>query len=95
MNKTKDRVTCLINWLALGVSCHLFSHQSQAEKIEETKYRMVQKLISEVTSLSVSNVLIVTHGFLMTYLKKELINRGFKGENFKKAKNGMIYIYQK
>lgn len=81
-------------WLVLGRTAYLFSHQSQPEKIEETKYR-VQKLISEVTSLSVSNVLIVTHGFLMRYIKKELINRGFKGENFKKAQNGKIYIFQK
>lgn len=81
-------------WLALGRIAFLFSHQSQPENVDETKNR-VQKFLAEVTSLSASNVLIVTHGFLMGYIKKELIKRGFKGDNFKKPYNGRIYVFEK
>ncbi|MEW6623897.1 MAG: hypothetical protein AB1420_12355 [Bacillota bacterium] len=42
-----------------------------------------------------AKVLVVTHGFLMRYIKKELIHNGFVGKEFIKAKHGEIYVFQR
>lgn len=41
------------------------------------------------------DTLIVSHGFTMIFLKKELRKRGFKGVNFRHPRNGKLYIYEK
>ncbi|MBS4535717.1 histidine phosphatase family protein [Clostridium sp. D2Q-14] len=81
-------------WLILGRLAYLFSHKSQPESIDETKVR-VKNFISEIVSLEESNILIVSHGFVMKFLQKELIRNGFKGEKFNRAKNGQIYLFEK
>ena len=41
------------------------------------------------------NVLIVSHGGIMMFLRKELIRRGYHGPNFKVANNGELYVFEK
>ena len=42
-----------------------------------------------------TDVLVVSHGFIMRLIRKELFKVGFKGKNFIKAKNGQLYVYEK
>ncbi len=41
------------------------------------------------------NLLICSHGFVMMFLYKELIKRGFKGDKFNTPVNGRIYLFEK
>lgn len=41
------------------------------------------------------DVLIVSHGFVMMHMQKELFARGFTGERFKTPLNGKLYVYEK
>jgi len=70
----------------------LCSHHSQSETISQTKDR-VRRFISGI--LKEDNLLIVTHGFLMVEIQKELITRGFIGNSFKRAKCGKVYVFEK
>jgi Fructose-2,6-bisphosphatase len=82
-----------ILWNILGRSAWFFSHKSQNEKYLDTK-RRVHDFISEILIIKNNNILIVSHGALMWYIKKELLLRGFSGPNFIKAKNGCIYVFE-
>lgn len=39
------------------------------------------------------NVLIVSHGFVMMFMQKELKKRGFQGKGFSSPKNGVVYTF--
>jgi len=81
-----------IFWLMAGRMAWLCSHQSQTETIKQTKER-VKRFISSI--LEEKNVLIVTHGFLMVQIQEQLIDRGFSGNSFKRAKCGKVYVFEK
>lgn len=81
-------------WLGLGRMGWLLSHHSQPESRIQTTKR-INDFLSQILSLKESNVLLVTHGFLMRLIRKELLNNGFRGERFVKARNGMIYLFRK
>jgi hypothetical protein len=40
-----------------------------------------------------TSIIIVTHGLLMMQIQKELKAQGFRGNNFKAAKYGAIYVF--
>lgn len=81
-----------IFWTISGRLAWHFSHQSQPETISQTKDR-VGRFTSSI--IEEDNVLIVTHGFLMVLIQKELIDRGFLGDTFKMAKHGKVYVFEK
>ncbi|WP_175986674.1 histidine phosphatase family protein [Bacillus sp. Marseille-Q1617] len=70
-----------------------FNHPSQAgskkEVLEKIK-GMVDRVISED-----QDVLIVGHGGVMMFMRRELIKRGFSGPAFRRPANGKVYIFQK
>lgn len=70
-----------------------FSHHSQPETLKHTEER-VEKFISDIIANSEDKVLIVTHGFLMRQIQKELNNRGYYSEIFKQARYGKIYVFK-
>lgn len=39
-------------------------------------------------------LLVVSHGFVMMYLQKELLKRGFKGDKFRLPENGKVYLFE-
>lgn len=41
------------------------------------------------------DILIVSHGGLMIYLREGLMKRGFRGPKFKIPENGQLYIFEK
>ncbi|MDQ0194258.1 broad specificity phosphatase PhoE [Paenibacillus wynnii] len=81
-------------WTLLGRIAWLVSHRSQIEGKQETLKR-IRKFVEQLEILEKPNLLIVSHGALMFYLRKELIKRGYKGKSFIKAKNGMLYTYER
>jgi broad specificity phosphatase PhoE len=81
-----------IFWLLAGRVAWFCSHQSQTETIKQTEERVNRFVLS---ILEEENVLIVTHGFLMVQIQEQLINNGFSGNCFKRAKCGKIYISEK
>lgn len=81
-------------WTIIGRLAWYFSHKSQSEKHLETKKR-VHKFISDILSKYNDNVLIVSHGALMYYMRKELLHNGFTGPSFIKAENGALYTFEK
>lgn len=81
-----------IFWLLAGRVAWLCSQQSQPETKNQTKDR-VKRFISSI--LEEDNVLIVTHGFLMLQIKEQMINMGFRGDEFKKAKYGKVYVFER
>lgn len=39
-------------------------------------------------------LMVVSHGFVMMYLQKELLRRGFSGERFRLPENGKVYLFE-
>ena len=56
--------------------------------------KKISSFVDLLLSKNENNVLIVSHGFVMMYLQKELKNRGFSGSYFKTPINGRIYKYE-
>ncbi|WP_094605537.1 hypothetical protein SPSIL_013140 [Sporomusa silvacetica DSM 10669] len=84
----------ILLWLFLGRMAWMLSDKSQVESKlmfdERLKY-----ILEEIILKEDDDVLLVSHGFLMIFLRKELLKRGFKGPNFKRAENGKIYVFEK
>jgi len=81
-------------WAILGRVAWFFSHKSQVEGRAEALNR-VNTILTQVMASGSKNILIVSHGALMRYLRLELLRKGFRGDNFIKAENGKLYIYEK
>lgn len=81
-------------WAFLGRVAWLGLHKSQIEKRTETKKRAMD-FIESILDYNESNILIVSHGFMMFYLQKALLKNEFRGKKFVNAKHGTIYIYEK
>jgi broad specificity phosphatase PhoE len=54
----------------------------------------INKVLDEAISPDTGNVLIVSHGALMIYMGKELLNRGFRGPKLKYPANGELHVYE-
>jgi len=82
----------LLFWILSGRAAWLLSHQSQPESVSETVKR-VKNFVSKLLS-SDTDVLVITHGFIMRLICNELFKAGFKGRSFIKPKNGELYVYE-
>ncbi len=79
-------------WLVAGRLAWYCSQQSQPETLSQTKDR-VRRFVTGI--LEEGNILIVTHGFLIMQIQKELYNQGFSGKGVTRAKYGEIYVFEK
>lgn len=69
------------------------NHKSQIKhKLESLK--RVEDFITDILSQKLENILIVSHGAIMLYLRKELLKQGFKGPKFKMPQNGLLYVFE-
>jgi broad specificity phosphatase PhoE len=84
----------ILLWLTLGRMAWMLSHKSQIESKLMFQER-VKYILEEFILKDDQEVLIVSHGFLMMFLRKELLKLGFKGPNFRKADNAKVYIFEK
>lgn len=85
-------------WAVSGRVAWLFNHKSQQENKTITKDKVkkfIDLLEKESRKEGLENVLIVTHGFFMYSLQKELKKRGFIGKLIYSPKNGSLYLYKK
>lgn len=83
----------LIGWALLIRLSWLF-HARTRQDIHAAKAR-IGEFLDQALSRDDDNVLIVSHGALMKYLRKELIVRGYRGPNFGHPKNGKLYAFEK
>jgi len=85
-------------WAVGGRIAWYFNHKSQEENKIITKdkvIKFVDELQDEAKKEGRQNILVVTHGFFMYSLQKELKKRGFKGKLITSPKNGVLYLYKK
>ena len=85
-------------WAVSGRIAWYFNHKSQQENkiITQNKAkRFVDILLDEAKKEGSENILIVTHGFFMYSLQKELMKRGFMGKLVYSPKNGILYLYKR
>lgn len=85
-------------WAVSGRLAWYFNHKSQEEiKIitEDKSRKFVDLLLDEAKTEGTENVLIVTHGFFMYSLQRELKKRGFIGKFIYSPKNGVLYLHKK
>lgn len=84
----------MILWVYLGRFAWMLSHKSQLESKANFEKRL-KYIVEEIILKDRDDVLIVSHGFLMYFLRKELLRLGFKGSNFTLAQNGVVYVFEK
>lgn len=84
-------------WAVSGRIAWYFNHKSQQENknitIDKAR-QFIDLLEHDAIEDGKENILIVTHGFFMYSLQKELKNRGFKGRLIYSPKNGILYLYK-
>ncbi|SFC90417.1 histidine phosphatase family protein [Clostridium uliginosum] len=74
------------------------NHTSQEEQKLHTELNaknFVDFLESEAQREGSENILVVTHGFFMYTLQKELKKRGFYGKMVMTPQNGRLYLYKR
>ncbi len=81
-------------WNIGGRVAWLRSHHSQQESLEATKERATV-LISQLEKMKQKRILIVSHGFFLIVLAKQLKENGYTGKRKRKYKNGEIHIFEK
>jgi broad specificity phosphatase PhoE len=87
----KMKLPLFIHLLAIRLAWW-FNHQSQAVSKKEVLEK-INKVIDRVISEN-QDVLIVGHGGVMMFMRKELIRRGFSGPAFRRPQNGVVYIFE-
>ena len=85
-------------WAVSGRLAWYFNHKSQEENktiTREKARKFVDELQDNAKREDLENILVVTHGFFMYSLQKELKKRGFVGKLITSPKNGVLYLYKK
>jgi len=85
-------------WAVSGRLAWFFNHESQEETkniTREKARKFVDELEKDAKRECFENILIVTHGFFMFSLQKELKKRRFIGKLITSPKNGNLYLYKK
>jgi broad specificity phosphatase PhoE len=71
-----------------------FNHKSQLERRMDVEKR-VSKVIDRILEDDQENVLVVSHGALMMFMRKELLRRGFKGPKLGRPENAKLYLFER
>ncbi|WP_442599791.1 histidine phosphatase family protein [Neobacillus sp. D3-1R] len=89
--KSNVKIPLFIHLLFIRMAW-LFNHKSQAESKQEVMDRINRAL--DIILQSNENVLIVGHGGIMMFMRRELKKRGFKGQKFNRAENAKLYLFE-
>ncbi len=81
-------------WLLFGRVLWSFDLVKRSERKEETLAR-VEEAVRLIMIDSSERIMIVSHGFFMILLVRELRKNGFDGEMDKHPKNGKLYTFWK
>lgn len=76
---------------AILVRIKSFSSNRITDEFRNNILRFLDDLLSKNTE----DVLIVSHGFVMMQMQKELRRRGFEGTGFRTPENGKLYVFEK
>jgi broad specificity phosphatase PhoE len=68
-------------------------HKSQKESKKEVITR-INRVLDEAIAND-EDILIVGHGGIMMFMRKELLKRGFSGPKFNRPENAKLYIFEK
>lgn len=71
----------------------LTGHKSQRPARDDL-HRRVREM-ADLLEAESTDTLVVSHGGIMVFLRKELLRRGFKGPNFRLAEHGRLYVFEK
>lgn len=83
-------------WALIARFAWIRNHVSQPEARSKTLQRLNEILNTIIEeNKKDSNILIVSHAGALYEIKKMLLNRGFKGRGFLRAKNGKLYVFDK
>ena len=63
--------------------------------ITEAIEKKLTEFVDTLLSGKEKEVLVVSHGFIMMLLQKELMTRGFTGKKFNNPANGKLYVFEK
>ena len=86
---TKRRLPAIL-W-AIQIKRKTLSANDITAAIEKKLAGFVDKLLQHKEQ----EILVVSHGFIMMLLQKELIARGFTGDKFRNPANGKMYVFEK
>ncbi|OAS88395.1 MULTISPECIES: histidine phosphatase family protein [Metabacillus] len=81
-------------WMLLIRLSWMVNHKSQLEKKVDVINR-IEYVVKKAMENEEENILIVSHGALMIYIQKYLVKNGFSGPKITRAKNGVLYLFEK
>jgi broad specificity phosphatase PhoE len=81
-------------WMLLIRLAWMVNHKSQQEKKVDILSR-IEYVVKKAMENEGENILIVSHGALMIYIQKCLVKNGFRGPKITRAKNGVLYLFDK
>ncbi len=81
-------------WNLVGRLAWLVSQSSQPETRKESRER-AREFLDLISKKEKKNSLVVSHGFFLYVLAKELKRQGYKGPRKRRFENGGLYIYEK
>jgi broad specificity phosphatase PhoE len=82
-------------WKVLARIGWLFNMKHQSESRTDSIERSLRVLKKIIEGNSDQNLLIVTHGFFMQYLNKEMLRLGFEGKIPVHPKGGTVYSFER
>jgi broad specificity phosphatase PhoE len=88
----KIRLPLFVHILIIRIAW-IMNHKSQPELKEEV-YKRINYCLDKILEKN-EDALIIGHGGIMMFMRKELIRRGFIGPKFRRAINGKVYIFEK
>ena len=88
LNK-KSRMPFLLWGLMLKIK------STQKNDITNEFESKISDFLNDMLKNNSDDVLIISHGFVMTFIQKELKKKGFKGDNFFVPAYGKVYLYEK
>ncbi|WLR57025.1 histidine phosphatase family protein [Mesobacillus subterraneus] len=88
--KTQMRLPLWLHVTLIRLAWFL-GHNSQKESKKEV-IRRINKVLDEAL-VHDEDILIVGHGGIMMFMRKELLKRGFSGSKFNRPENATVYIF--
>lgn len=89
--KKNIRLPLFIHLLLIRVAWFI-NHNSQVE----SKKQVLNRINHVIDTLIKENkdVLVVGHGGIMVFMRKELVKRGFSGPVFKRPNHAVVYVFK-
>ncbi|MFC0190183.1 histidine phosphatase family protein [Fictibacillus aquaticus] len=90
--RAKMKLPLFVHLLFIRLAWY-FNHPSQPE----SRTAVVERIRRSLENIldSEEDVLIVSHGGIMMFMRKELMKLGFTGPKFGKPKNGEVYVFER